>query len=256
MVKTIKNLISSNQAKSVRIGARIKPEYKDALELIARDRQTSLSEVLELAIYKLADQYKIDGIKVTHYVNDPYYLPRAILGTGIYKPLTEKEKELKTLSIMKHLPPKNTPISLISPKERYIAEILREPLVIEARFTINGYALISFIVDGWEKGIPAGIRKKQIILLSDHIKQIRDNPPHNKTDDMADILFLQIQSEYEAIEESYFKVTIDHINDLLEMGYDIHNFDVQQLPAETKKKIKEWLQPFSALFQEHSAKPE
>ncbi|WP_313459653.1 hypothetical protein [Achromobacter sp.] len=47
-----------------RLSVALRPRYREALELIARDRQTSLSQALEYLIAVGARQYKIEGVSV------------------------------------------------------------------------------------------------------------------------------------------------------------------------------------------------
>jgi len=54
-----------------RLSVMLRPRYKEALELIARDRATSLSQALEFLIAVGARNYEIDGKKVMDIVVPP-----------------------------------------------------------------------------------------------------------------------------------------------------------------------------------------
>lgn len=56
--------------KAIKVSAAIRPRYRKALEIIARDRNMTISDAIELAILRLAENYKIDSEYVINMVRD------------------------------------------------------------------------------------------------------------------------------------------------------------------------------------------
>lgn len=61
--------------KSTRLSVLVRPRYRQILELIAKDRDSTLSEAMEFAIVKLAESYILNGQPVINYfrANDELY---------------------------------------------------------------------------------------------------------------------------------------------------------------------------------------
>lgn len=56
---------------STRLSVLLRPRYRLAIEMIARDRKSTLGEAMELAIVNLAKEYSIDGKMLIDYIRPP-----------------------------------------------------------------------------------------------------------------------------------------------------------------------------------------
>lgn len=56
--------------KAAKVSAAIRPRYKEALEIIAKERNMTISDAIELSILRLAESYIIDGEYVINMVRD------------------------------------------------------------------------------------------------------------------------------------------------------------------------------------------
>lgn len=126
--------------KMTRLSVVLRSRYRDALDLIARDRQTSLSQALEYLIAVGARNYEIDGKSVMSLVvpgDDPQSIldqlewpdfPTPVAGmkekesqarTNVFKQnLQRKMDEARSTKVMR------MPASLRRPEENYFAEAM------------------------------------------------------------------------------------------------------------------------------------
>lgn len=152
--KTPIRIDRNGKVKSVRISARIAPNYKSGLDLIARDRQTNLSEVLELAIIRLLNNYEIDNKKVMDFVGDSRLIFHSLFYDMRIQPASQETlKQMKKI-LESHLP-KDVPLSLVSPKERYTAGIVDKLITKNSWTGLLPVSIIATINHGWNQALPA-----------------------------------------------------------------------------------------------------
>lgn len=118
---------------SIRIGAIVRPRYKHVLDLIARDREATIGETIELAIAKLASAYLIDNRPAIDYFRPENELYDSIKNCFIHDFSKENGisadsiEELKSnlheldshINTQMHLPK-----LVLSPFQKYCLEIL------------------------------------------------------------------------------------------------------------------------------------
>ncbi|MHC5225519.1 hypothetical protein [Ignatzschineria sp. LJL83] len=167
------------QPKDERIGARIKTQYRNALDLIARDRRTNISEVLELAIHKLAESYTIEGKSVLDLTDHSFNIFEKLFFGLRFKPLPPQQNLLQAeyadirREILSYMPDSSLPQSLLSPQELYVVSVLDDPELDGggAWYSITPSALLYFTYKAWHigKSVEEAV---EILRYSDHF--VRD----------------------------------------------------------------------------------
>lgn len=162
----------NGKIKSVRISARIAPNYKNGLDLIVRDRQSNLSEVLELAIIRLLNNYEIDNKKAMDYVGDSN-----LLATNLFFDIRMKTPTKETISsaldkLYENLPPSDVPLSLVSPKERYKTSIITSLISKDAYISFYPISIILAIETAWNEALPENLVIDTIEMVDLYAKEI------------------------------------------------------------------------------------
>lgn len=182
--------------KSIRIGALIRPRYKQAIDIIARDRGSTLGEVVELAISKLARESKLqhehldkEAPYIIDYVRHPYepleriYFSFIPLSKIIYD-LTDKTGKTPYQKIMGRL--KETPEPLLSALNIHIGDVIH---TLEDELDgLKGFSepyLLEAIEEDWKEGIPVETTAENIRAvfyfyteqLEYFIEFFEENPP-------------------------------------------------------------------------------
>ena len=141
--------------KSVRIGALIRPRYKHALELVSRDRDMTLGEVMELAISRLVDSYIMtDGKPLVDFIKPKNEaINRLLKSISFYSVAIESYTGNQVLGIKAIIEEnlRNTPKTLRSNFETYQLSVISQ---IEEDLTI--FELGSFyeaLEEAWKEGI-------------------------------------------------------------------------------------------------------
>lgn len=104
--------------KNVQLSVSIRPRYRQALELIAQVRQSTLSEALELAIFKQAEELHIDNQPVIDFVR-----PENEILEMIYDSLDISNRETQE-NFRDNVFPPSKPLSMFTPLERYKAKVM------------------------------------------------------------------------------------------------------------------------------------
>lgn len=105
---------------TVRIGAAVRPRYREALELIAKYRNCTLSEAIEFAAAYLANNYFIEHKKAIDYVcnRDEIYID-CMFCFSVPKTSEESNKQMK--GVLEWIDKYNkSPKSLITPQDNFI----------------------------------------------------------------------------------------------------------------------------------------
>lgn len=166
--------------KNVQLSVTIRPRYRQALEIIAKDRNSTLSEAIELAISKLAqetilqqDVYLENAPSIMDYVRSKYeplerikfaYLPRHFL----FEYFDNAETGNTYNEIMSEL--ENTPGPLLSPYEIHLGEV-----IYELKEIINPFSsiyLTEAIQEDWKEGIPTEVTQLNIKIVFDFYNEI------------------------------------------------------------------------------------
>ncbi|QMT41389.1 hypothetical protein [Neisseria shayeganii] len=141
--------------KNIRVSIAIRPRYRQAIELISKDRNTSLNEVVEFAIAQLAAKYEIEGKPVIEYIR-PMNEERLRIKNTLIEPqnrtseyITKKEIDYYS-AIMAY---ESLPKGILSPQDKYVMGMLDElgPAV-SHYFEIE--KLEQAILEDWKIGRP------------------------------------------------------------------------------------------------------
>lgn len=122
--------------KMERLSVVIQKRYRDALELIARDRQTSLSQAIEYVIAVVARDYKIEDETVKDIIAGDDTLEKIIWS---FLPQSKAEKEesklqlnllvdqiIDTVAHSKWIDLLNVPESVRTPEEKYMVSLFEQ----------------------------------------------------------------------------------------------------------------------------------
>ncbi len=160
---------------SARIGARIRPRYKELLELIAQHRQTTVSEALELAVAQLGMSYLVDNKPMIDFVrpqDESYMIIYNSLnfddlldyfesgGNVIIPAFDSADEEVKKFL--------DKPSFLLSPFELYLREILLSGVMTGIGVSIfNISDLFSAIRENWKVGLDSKLTVNYIMAIKE-----------------------------------------------------------------------------------------
>lgn len=159
--------------KSERISVLVRPRYRQALDIIAKDRGTTLSEAMELAISKLAREIKLEqdaGDKETPFIID-YVRPPYEPLERIYFAYIRKSKIINAFrphqvhpydEIMNKLT--DIPAPLRTPLDNHIGDI-----IYEIKDDLDGFStvfLLEAIEEDWKEGIPPEDTQRNIQIVN------------------------------------------------------------------------------------------
>lgn len=180
--------------KNVQLSVTIRPRYRQALELIAKSRESTLSEALELAIYELASSFSYNDTAVIDLIRPKDEILKLVYGAispiNFFTYISLQDKKvgdltLKDLDIQNfkitrakidkavdsHLlyDLENKPEALLSPLESYIIRILNTHVYKEHLYQIKAserlaHSIITFfdkdkiinlIEEAWRLNMPS-----------------------------------------------------------------------------------------------------
>ena len=111
--------------KPIRIGASIRPRYKEMLDIISRHRNSSMNEALEFMIAATSRYYAIDNESVFDWVVSSEPMILQLYATTIdTENLSQDEKNENLEQVSNYLEKQTKPLSFLNNLEKYILEIL------------------------------------------------------------------------------------------------------------------------------------
>lgn len=179
--------------KSERISVLVRPRYRQALDIIAKDRGTTLSEAMELAISKLARESKLEHEsfdKDAPYIID-YVRPKTEPIERLYQAIPPLSGVLYKFKLTRKINPYNeilnnlyaTPEPLLTPLENHIGQTIHE-LNGKLQYFSSLY-LQEAIAEDWKEGIPYEETARNIEIVHNFYKDVflekllEENPPIN-----------------------------------------------------------------------------
>lgn len=166
--------------KNVQLSVTIRPRYRQAIEIIAKDRNSTLSEAVEIAISKLARETRLQqdyGDKhapyIIDYVRNEHEPLDRIFFAYSSRHITLKYFDIVNIDntyaeIMDKL--NDTPGPLLSPFELHLGDIIDN-----FRDQLDGFNSIYLkeaIAEDWKEGIPSEETEINIKIVLDFYKDI------------------------------------------------------------------------------------
>lgn len=180
--ETIENAenVSSKTSNSVnsdvsRITLRIKPEYRAAVELIAKHRQTSLNEALEFCVISAARDYQIDGKSIYDYILPEMFELDEIRESMYLNEADKKENYQKSLLLFNKMKEEflRLPVSLQTPKAAYIGKILSEYDSSLLASLFNAEILKAILEEFWKTRMDENLLKQTMLAFSQFKQKLR-----------------------------------------------------------------------------------
>lgn len=166
--------------KNVQVSVTIRPRYRQALEIIAKDRQSTLSEAIELAISLLARETKLQQEfydKEAPYIID-YVRPKIEPIERLYNAIppmigvlykfNKTEKTNTYDEIINRL--YEIPDPLLTPLENHIGQTIHE-LNGKLHYFSPTY-LLEAIEEDWKEGISSDITARNIEIVHDFYEEV------------------------------------------------------------------------------------
>lgn len=158
----------------VRIGALIRPRYKQVLELVSRDRNCTLGEAIEFSLSKLASEYLIDRKPIIDYVRPAYEPKKRIyeaLNLNYLLSMSDEEKKIVDENYKNaKWELMNAPRYIKSSLTNYLAEVFRFNL--EKTYKIFDLDLLfAAIEENWKEAISTEESMNDIYIVSNFCHQ-------------------------------------------------------------------------------------